>query len=128
MVVVNVAVAPLATCWLEIAVVTTAGTHSVVQVGSLAVPVVGSAVSTGLNPVPVIVPWLQTCCVPAGTELLIVTWNIIVIDLPAGSVPRLWLIVSPDCGVRTEDLKRVPPLPEAGPGDFAEATGPTDTA
>src|SRR5262245_10164706 len=128
MVVVNVAVAPLATVWLVIAVVTTAGTHSVVQVGSVAPPTVGSSVMTLLKLLPETVPGLQTLITPAGTGLLPVTWNIIVMLLPAGRVPRAWLIVSPDWGANPEDFKRVPPLPEVEPGDFAETIGPVDMA
>ena len=55
-VVVNVAVVPIATCWFVIGVVTTAGTQSVVQVGSDVPPTVGSSVIRVLKLLPDTVP------------------------------------------------------------------------
>src|SRR5215208_4373050 len=64
-----------------------------VTVGSPDAPVSGSSVCTE-PPVYETVPWFETC----GTliELSMVTWKVIVIDFPAGSVPMLTLKVSPE--------------------------------
>src|SRR5215204_4392849 len=64
-----------------------------VTVGSPDAPVSGSSVCTE-PPVYETVPWFETC----GTliELSMVTWKVMVIEFPAGSVPMLTESVSPE--------------------------------
>jgi hypothetical protein len=52
-------------------------------------------VLTGLKLLPVTCPTLVTVHTPAGSGLLIVTWNIMVTLSPAGMVPTLNVTVSP---------------------------------
>ena len=66
-----------------------------VQVGSLAVPVFGSSVTTGMKLLPETVPWLQTSVTPPGNGSSTVTSKVMATIWPGFNVSRVTLTISP---------------------------------
>ena len=56
----------------------------------------GSSVTALMPPSAVTVPWFETSHTPSGSELFMVTRNVNVMLLPAGSVGIAAVTVSPD--------------------------------
>ena len=74
----------------------TGGIGIVVIVGSAAPATAGSSVSTFAKFEPEIVPWFDTVHTPTGNGVSIVTRNVTVTVLPAGTVPMFFTIVAPE--------------------------------